>query len=217
MRIILIIISTLAGVAIAYGLNYLLVRKIDNKGQKIGMQVTAYIVFILFGILFTSIFSLRYTLDKFMINRINAIELVLSKKIPNTNILEMTFETSEIASLNNELQQSLSSIDVSDDNIFEKIIFDAFLSEITKYTNVVDSGVNTLTAISNDDGTITIKALLFGIKDIALNTVSPYFFVLQLVILVVFFIFVGIFAGVAVYLKKGGGTYNKSIVYGNNQ
>jgi hypothetical protein len=217
MRIILIIIGILAGIAIAFGLNFLLVKKIENKGYKIGMQITAYIVCIMLSFLFIAIFSLRYTLDKFIDNRINDMELVLSRKFPNTEFLEMTFDTSEIVSLNNELQQSLSGIDTDNDSIFERMVYDAFLSEITKYTNVVDYGVNTLASISNNDGTITIMALLLGIKKLALDTVSPYFFILQVIIMVVFFIFIGIFTGVSVYIKKGGGTYNKSIVYGNNQ
>ena len=217
MRIFLILIGILAGTAIAFGLNFIFVRKIENKGERIGMQVAAYIVFILLGFLFTSIISLRYTLDRFIDNRISDIELVLSRRFQNTNILEMTFDTSEIASLNNELQQSLNGINKGVGNIFERLVLDAFTSEITKYANAVDSGVNTLTAISNDDGTITIKTILFCIKDLALNTVSPYFFVLQIIILVVFFICIGIYIGVAVFLKKGGGIYNKSIVFGNNQ
>ena len=216
MRIILIVIGILAGAAIAFLLYYLLLRKIENKGQRIGMQITAYIMFILFAFLFTSIFSLRYTLDSFIDNRIYDIELVLSRRFPNTNILETTFNTSEIMSLNNELQQSLSDINTGNDNIFERIIFNAFLSEIIKYTNAIDSGVKILTGISNDDGTITIRTLLFGIKDLTLESVSPYFIILQIIIFVIFFICIGIFIGVSFYFKKGGGTYNKSVVYGNN-
>ena len=217
MRIFLIVIGILAGAVIAFGLNYFFVKKIENKNHRIGMQITAYIVFILFGFLFTSIFSLRYTLNKFIENRINDIEIVLSNKFPNTNILEMAFDIKEITSLNNELQQSIRIIDVNDDNIFEKIVFDAFLNEITKYTNAVDSGVKTLTEISNYDGKITIKTFLFSIKDLALDAAAPYFNILQIIILVVFIICIGIFIGVSFYLKKGGSTYNKSIVYGNNQ
>ena len=217
MSILLILVGILAGTAIAFGLKFLFVREIENKGHRIGMQVAAYIVFILLGVFISSIFSLRYALDKFIVNRINDMELVLSGRFPNTDILEMTFDISEIASLNNELQLSLSGIDADDDNIFERLVFDAFLGELTKYTDAVNSGVNTLTATSNDDGTITVKNLLLGIKDLALDTISPYFFVLQILILVVFFICLGIYIGVAVFLKKGGGIYNKSIVYGDNE
>ena len=217
MRVILIVMGILAGAAIAFGLNFLFVKKIENKSHRIGMQVVAYIVFTLFGFLFTSIFSLHYTLDRFIDNRINDMELVLSRKFPNTNILEMTFDASEIASLNNELQLALNGIEAGDKNMFERLVFDAFLSEITKYTDAFALGVNTLSTISNDDGTVTIKAILYGIKDLALNSVSPYFYVLQIVILVLFFICIGIYIGIAFYLKKGGGTYNKSIVYGDIQ
>ena len=217
MRVFIIIIGIIAGAVISFGLNFILVRKLENKGHRIGMQVAAYIVFIILGFLFTSIFSLHYTLDRFIDNRINYLELILSKRFQNTNILDMTIETNDIASLNYELQLAVNGIDVSKDNIFERLIFDAFLTEISKYTNVIDSGVAVLSEISNDDGTITLKNLLFGIKILALDTVSPYFFVLQILILFVFFICLGIYIGVAIYFKKGGSIYNKSIVYGDVQ
>jgi hypothetical protein len=217
MRVLFVLSGAAAGAVIAFILNKFLTGKIENKSQRIGLQISAYVVFMLLGFIFSSIFSLRYFLDRFIDNRINAIEVALSRRFPNTNIMEISFNTSELKSLNDELQQSIRSIDTSDDSLFEKMFFDAFISEITKYTNAVNSGVNILTAISNDDGTVTIKAVFYGIKDLALDTVSPYFFVLQIAILIVLIICIGIYCGIAIYLKKGGGIYNKSIVYGDNQ
>lgn len=217
MRVLFVLLGAIAGVVIAFILNIILTGKIENKGQRISLQISAYIVFIILGFLFTSIFSLRYFLDRFINNRISAIENTLSRNFPNTNFLEISLNTSEIISLNNEIQQSIRSIDTSNDGLFEKMLFDAFINQITKYTNAVESGVNTLEAISNDDGTVTIKTILYGIKGLALDTFLPYFYILQIVISVVLIICIGIYCGIVLYIKKGGGIYNKSIVYGDDQ
>jgi len=217
MKGLFVLLGALAGAIIAFILNKFLTDKIENKSQKIGLQISAYIVFILLGFIFSSIFSLRYFLDKFIDNRINAIEITLSRRFPSTNIMEISLNTSEIISLNYELQQSIRSIDTSDDSLFEKMFFDVFINKITKYTNAVDSGVNTLAEISNDDGTVTIKTILNSIKALALDAISPYFFIIQLIIFIVLIICIGIYCGIVIYIKKGGGIYNKSIVYGDNQ
>jgi len=70
-------------------------------------------------------------------------------------------------------------------------------------------------AISDDNGHITINAILYNIKDMALNSISPYFVVGQILILILLFISIGIYAGIFLYIKKGSSLYNKSIVYGD--
>jgi len=213
MRTYIILLGLIAGAATAWFLNKLLSGKIKEKGLRIGIQVAAYIVFILLGLTFTSLFSLRIVLDNFITNRIQTIEVSLSKMLPNSNILETNINTDKLVSINNQLHQSINDIDTKNDSFFEKLVFNAFIGKLTNYINAVDTGVTTLSNMS-DDGSVTIKTILFNLKDIALDTVSIYFKVLQILILILFFIFIGIYIGISFYIKKGGSLYNKSIIYG---
>jgi len=216
MRVFLIVLGVIIGAAVAWGLIKLFpIKRLENKGQEIGLKIGVYVVFILLGFAFTSFFSLRLVLDKFIVNRIQVMEADLSKMFPNTNILETSIDTKDLVSMNNQIQQSINDINTSADSFFERLAFDAFIGKLSGYINAVDSGVNSLAAISNDDGTVTIKTILYSLKDMALDTVSPYFKAGQIIILVLFFIAVGVYFGIYVYIKKGGSLYNKSIVYGD--
>jgi len=216
MRGLIIILGIIAGTAIAWVLSKFLLGKIENKSQRIGLQVSAYIVFILLGFAFTSIFSLRIVLDKFLDNRLQAIEVSLDKTFPNMNLLETRLDTGELVSINDKIQQSVNNIDTKNDSFFERLVFSALMGKLSGSINAVGTGVNALSEMSDDDGSLTVKTLLYNLKDSALETVSPFFVVLQIVLLVVFFIAIGIYAGIAVYIKKGGAMYNKSIVFGEN-
>ena len=105
MKALFIILGTIAGASIAWFLNKLLADRIEEKSQKVGLQITAYILCILLGIGFTSIFSLRTILNEFIDKRITAIEIGLSEMFPNSNILEISLDTSELVSINSQLQQ----------------------------------------------------------------------------------------------------------------
>ena len=215
MKVILILLGVIIGTAVAWGLIKLFPVKLENKGQRIGIKIGVYIVFILLGFGFTSMFSLRIVLDKFIVNRIQDMEASLSKMFPNTNILETSIDIKDLVSMNNQIQQSINDINTSADGFFERLAYDAFIGKLSGYINAVDTGVTALTAISNDDGTVTIKTVLYGLKDMALDTVSPYFKAGQIIILILFFIAVGIYIGIIFYIKKSGSLYNKSIVYGD--
>jgi len=215
MRIFIILSGVITGAAIAWVLNKFLGGKIENKTQRIGLQVGAYVVFILLGFAFTSIFSLRIVLDKFIDNRIQAIEIGLDGMFPGLNILETGIDTDELVSINDQIHKSINDIDTENDSFFEKLVFSAFIGKLSNYINAVDTGVNTLSNMSDDDGLVTIKTILYNLKDMALDAVSPYFTILQIVVLVLFFVSIGIYFGIVIYIKKGGALYNKSIVYGD--
>jgi nitrogen fixation/metabolism regulation signal transduction histidine kinase len=216
MRVLIVILGIVVGIAVAWLLNKLLSGKIENKSHRIGLQVGAYIVFILIGFAFTSLFSLRTVLDTFIDNRIQFIEENLSKMFPDTNILEARFNISELVSINDQLQQSINVIDTKSDNFFERLVYNAFLGKLFFYINAVDTGVTTLSNISDDDGSVTIRSILYGIKNIALDTASPYIKIIQIILFILFFISIFVYVGIVIYIKKGGALYNKSIVYGDN-
>jgi len=215
MRILLTISGVIAGAAIAWVLNKLLAGKIENKSQRIGLQAAAYIVFILLGFAFTSIFSLRIVLDRFIDNRIQAVEVSLAGRFPNMDILDTRFNTGELVSINDQIQQSIKDIDTKSDGFFERLVFSAFMGKLSSSINAVDTGVNALSNMSDDDGSMTIKTLLYNLKDAALDAASPYFRVIQIILLVLLFISICIYVGIVVYIKKGGAMYNKSMVFGD--
>jgi len=215
MRILLILLGVIFGTAIAWILNKFFAGKIENKSQRIDLQVAAYIVFILLGLVFTSLFSLRIVLDKFVVNRIQVMETSLSKMFPDSNIMELNIDTNNLVSMNNQIQQSINDIDTRNDSFFERLVYNAFIDKVSVYLNAVDTGVTTLSTMSDDKGYVSVKDMLYNFKDIALDTISPYFKVGQIIILVLFFIFLIIYFCIIIYIKKGGALYNKSIVYGD--
>jgi len=215
MIILWIVSGVIAGAIIAWVLNKLFPIKLENKGRRIGLQVASCIVFILLGFSFTSLFSLRIVLDRFIINRIQTMEASLSKMFPNTNIMETSFNTSELVSFNNQIQQSVNDINTKNDGFFERLVYDVFLGKLSSYINAADLGITTLATMSSDDGTVTIKTVMYNLKDMTLDAISPYFIVGRLLILILLFISIGIYIGITIYIKKGGTLYNKSIVYGD--
>jgi len=211
----IIILGVIAGAATAWVLNMLFSEKVENKFHRIVLQLAAYIVFMLLGFIFTSMFSLRITLDVFINNRIQAMETSLVQMFPNKNILETSFNTGELASINDQIQKSINEIDTKNDSFFEKMVFKAFVGRLLVYINAFDTGVNTLTDLSEADGSITIKAILYGLKDKALNTASPYIKIIQILIGILFFASTGIYIGLAFFIQKNKSTNDKSVVFGN--
>ena len=218
MRVFLFIVCAIAGAVIAWGLNRFFEPKIKDKFQekryKILLISAVYTVFIVLGLFFAAITSARYLLDAFLINRIAYIETTLSRTFPNTNIMEMTIDSNELKSFTGEFSKLSSGINTSDDSFFEKLVYDAFTSKLNVYIRQVEQGVNLATAHADESGLITVKSVLFNIKDAALDAISPYVKFVQILIVIIAFICVGIYHGIVVFVQKGGAMYNKSLVFG---
>jgi hypothetical protein len=215
MNVLFLVLGVIIGTAVAWGLNKLLAGNIEDKNHRIGLKATAYIVCIILSMLFVAIGSLRIILDTFIENRIAFIETKLVALFPNSNIMETNIDTSNITSVIDELQQAVNGIDTSSDNYFERLVFDAFLNKLTGYIYTAEKSVNTIAAMSDKNGLVTIKSILFNLKEMALQTISPYFVFGQIGILIVLVIYIAIYAGIVAFLKKGGAMYNKSIVFGD--
>ena len=211
MRILFIILGIICGIFIALILNKLFAVKIEDKSKRTGLKITSFIVCIILGVGFVLMSSLRSTLDKFLENKIILIETSLSEAFPDKNILEMQINTSELALISNEINTITDKLETISDGYFEKIIFNAFLGRYTNYVYAVQNGMDTLISMSDDNGLVTIKSILHNLKNIFLETISPYFIVGHVFILLLLFIYIGI----VIFLSKGDSMYNKSIVYGN--
>ncbi|MDR1249213.1 MAG: hypothetical protein LBK63_07920 [Treponema sp.] len=215
MNISFLVLSAIGGIAIAWILNKLLADKIEDKKQRIGLKVSAYIVCIILGISFAAAYSLRMIMDVFIEDRIESIESKLAEMFPNSNILETNIDTSEFGSIVGELSQTMNDIDTSGDSYFERLIFDAFLNKLTGYAHTAENSIAAITAMGDENGLVAIKSVLYNLKNIAIETVSPYFLFVKIGILILLIIYIRIYTGIVVFLKRGGAMYNKSIVFGD--
>lgn len=215
MNVLFVLLGMVSGTALAFILNKLLADKIANRMHRIGLKVTAYSVCIILGMAFAAIGSLRIILNTFMENRIAFIEAKLAESFPNTNILEMSIDTGAFASTVDELQEAIAAINTSGDGFFERLVFDGFVHTLTGYINAVENGMNTVLMPDGTNGVLTIPSILYNLKNMALDIVSPYFVFGRVGILIVLLIYIGVYTGIVIFLKKGGAEYNKSLVFGD--
>ena len=215
MNILFIVLGIIIGTAIAWILNKIFAGKIADKNQRIGLKTASYIVCIILCITFAVFGSLRIILNNFLENRIAYIEVELTDLFPDSNILEMTIDTDELASVVDEVQQTVNNINTSADSFFEKLVFGAFLHKLTGYVYTAEDSINSIKTMRNENGLVTVKSVLYGLKDMTLETISPYFIFGQIGALILLAVYIGIYAGIVVYIKKGGVMYNKSIVFGD--
>lgn len=212
-----LILGVVAGGIIAWILNKFLANKVEHKSYRIGLKVAAYIVCIVLGIVFAVTFSLRTVLNTFITNRIELMERKLVEIFPNSNIMEKNIDTNELSQIVDELKQTVNGIDTSGDSFLESLIYDAALNKLNGYVRAAETGVNTIASAGNETGAVTMKSVLYTVKDTALETAAPYFKFGQAGILILLLVFIGIYAVVVLFLKKGGALYNKSIVYGDDK
>jgi len=212
MRLFFIILGIIGGIFIALILNKLFATKIEDKSKRIGLKITSFVVCIILGLGFVFTSSLRNTLDKFIENRIITIEDSLFEAFPDANILDKQINTNEFALISNEINIITENLETISDGFFEKIIYNAFLKRYVNYVSAVQKGVDTLTSMSDEAGSVTIKSILLNLKNILLDTISPYFIIGQILILILLFVYIC----VVIFLSKGDAVYNKSIVYGGD-
>ena len=210
MKELFFILALVGGIFIALILNNLFTNKIEDKSKRIGLKITSFFLCIFLGVSFVFISTLRNTLDVFIEDKIIFIENSLIKAFPNENILELNINTNELTLISNEINKITDNLESVSDGLFEQILYNAFLKKYANYIYTVQNGLDTLTSMSDDNGEVTIKSILLNLKNILLNTISPYFVIGHILILLLLFAYIGII----VFLNKGGAMYNKSIVYG---
>lgn len=217
MKALFVILGILIGTALAFILNKLLADKIQDKGQRKGFVVISYIVCIILCISFVLTGFIKSALDNFIVERIENVNTIVSEIYTDTNILEKKISTEEFVSIADNLQQTLTSVDTSKDKVFEKLVYTIFLKRFTNYINAVKNGIDSIITESDDNGFFTINSVLYNLKDLAIKNISPYVSVLKFGIIFLLLVYIGIYTGVVLYLKKGGVMYNKSIVFGDNE
>jgi hypothetical protein len=208
-------LGIITGIVVAWILNKLLAANVENKSYRIGLKTATYIVCIMLGIAFAVIGSLRITMDDFIEGRIEFIEAELDELFPGSNLLETGIDASELSSAADTLQRITNDIDTSGDNYFERFIYAIFLNKLAGYVYTAKDGINAIAMMGNENGLVTIRSVLYSLKDIALDTISSYFIAGQAGIVVLLLVYIGIYGGIVIFLKKGGALYNRSIVFGD--
>ena len=209
MRVLLIILGMAIGGGLAFLLNRYITSKFEDKKRAVIMTVVTYIVCVLLGLGFAAVGSLKFTLSNFLDNKIVQVSVMLAQKFPNSNIMELTIDTNEFKEAVGDVQNTMRSENVGD-SLLEKMIFDAFVSQISGYINMAEDGVNLISSRSDEDGTVTVETIVYTIKDKALDTVAPFFVVLQVLIVIVFFAYVAILY----YQIKGRESKDNGLVFG---
>jgi len=206
MIIIMSIITVLVASTIALLLNKLLASKIEKQTQRLGLQVVTFSVCIFLSIIFIIVGNLKTILNNFIDNKIIYIENELNIIFPNTNILDTSLDTTELVQIFKELHEIIES-DKSKYGFFETIVINVFISKIKSYFNITENQIN---------GSITIKSILLHIKEQTLKVISPYLMIIKKSIFLLLAIYIIIYISIVLFLKKGGGSYNKSIIFGND-
>jgi hypothetical protein len=94
----------------------------------------------------------------------------------------------------------------------EKFLFNAFVSQISGYVDMAESGANLISSRSSEDGTVTVKTIIYTIKDKALDKLAPLFITLQILILIAF----AIYFFILLHMSKGGLAINNGVVFGDS-
>jgi hypothetical protein len=216
MSVIVVVVGIIAGTAVAWVLNKTQAGGIENKNYRRGLKITAYIACVIFGAGFAMLCSLRTLADNFINDRIEFIKTELFEIFPDSNILELGIATGEFPSVIPEVLRLVNDVDTSGNGVFEGLVFDAFSNTLTGYAHTIEGGIARMNLLADDNGQVTIDSLLYGLKDMALEAISPYFVFGQIGIVFLLLVFIGIYIGVTIFLKKGGAMYNKSIVFGDS-
>jgi len=198
-----ILFGIVFGVLIASLLNKFVANKIENKHVKLGIKIAAYVVLIILGLFLGLVCSIKPMLNNFIDDKINAVEITVNRHFPDKKIMEVSINASDFSEIINQLQQSLRDINIGTDGFFERLVFNAFIDNLNIYIDDVHRRINTVgTAISNEQGEISLKSVLYNLKDLALKKITPYLVIFIILIIIVFLIFIGIYAIIVKSYRK---------------
>jgi hypothetical protein len=211
----LIIIAIMAGIVIATFVNFVVVKNIEET-QKIVMRIISYIVCILLSTSFLFFATLRKTVDNFLNKKIAYVEKNIKELLPDYDIMNAGIDVADFSNMLIELQNIIENNDeISDeDNFFQALIVNILVKNIQKYIDMAQSYIEIAENFSEIEGKITVKSILLGIKEEALNIVSPYFKIGQYITVFLFIVYAITYICLVLYFTKGRALYNKSIVFG---
>ena len=215
MNIFFIILALLVAGTVAFLLNILLANRIEKRSQRLALQIVTSIVCFLLSIVFMVFGILKITLNNFLDGKISYYENELNKILPNSNIMEKSIDSTELVLTINELQK-IMDFDKTKYDFLETLILNTLFGKTKDYINLAENQVSKLSDAADENGIITIKSMLLYFKEQSLNVILPYFRIAQYLTVVLLFLYIIIYISIVIFLKKGGGSYNKSIVFGED-
>lgn len=197
------IITILFAITVTLLLNIIFVRKIQNKTYKICMGSINFILSLAFIALFISIGIVKNHLNSFIDSGINQLVLRVNEIYPDA--LEKQMSTEEIKDL---LEQSLEKKDV--DGI-EALAENVIKTRIEKYTSIT---LKTINALERENNKLSVKDALISIKELSLDTVSPYYKIINILLFVLYIVLVIVSILITIYLSKDKDSTNEGIIFG---
>lgn len=197
---IIILIST---ISITLIFNLILIKKIKQKKYKSILSILNIVVCTLFCILFIILGNVKKIFTDKINFQMNILEQKANELYPDA--LTKQLDTKEIKKL-----FSLS-IEVSETNEINKIIYHIIKQEVQKYTSPI---LNTLNDIEKTENKITIKDALTYIKDKTITTIELILETIKNTLLIIYLLYIAFLICFLIYLSKEKKSKNKSIVFG---
>lgn len=189
--------------AVALLLNFIFVKKIENKTYKIFMGTLNTILSLVFVMLFVALGIVKNHLNSFIDAEINRLEREVNEIYPGA--LSKQMSTQEIKNI---LEKSLDKKEVKGiETLAENII----KTRIQKYTSAT---LKTFDALERENDKLSVKDALISIKELSINAASPYFRILKIASVVFYFALMIISVLLSIYLANGKNSINEGIVFG---
>ena len=167
------------------------------------MRVLNVILSFVFIILFISVDIMGKHLNSFIDLGIAQLEKKVDKIYPGT--LEKQMSTKEIKKI---LEESLEKNDV---NGVQALADNIIKIKIEKYTLVT---LKTINVLERDNNKLSVKDALVSIKELSVNSVSPYFKVVKVILFVLYLVLGLLSILLTFYLQKDKDLKNDGIVFG---
>lgn len=199
----MIVLSVIIVFVISILLNFLFVKKLENKTNRICMRVLNVFLSLVFIILSISVEIINRHLNSFIDLGIVQLEKKVDEIYPG--VLQKQMNTEEIKNL---LEKSLEKNEVNGvqalaDNIIK-----------TKIENYALITLKTINVLERDNNKLSVKDALLSIKELSVNSVSPYFKVVKVILFVLYLILALLSVLLTFYLSKDKDLKNDGIVFG---
>lgn len=199
----MIVLSVIIVFFISILLNFLFVKKLENKTNRICMRVLNVLLSLVFIILFISVEIINRHLNSFIDLGIVQLEKKVDEIYPG--VLQKQMNTEEIKNL---LEKSLEKNEV---NGVQALADNIIKTKIENYALVT---LKTINVLERDNNKLSVKDALLSIKELSVNSVSPYFKVVKVILFVLYLILALLSVLLTFYLSKDKDLKNDGIVFG---
>lgn len=199
----MIVLSVIIVFFISILLNFLFVKKLENKTNRICMRVLNVLLSLVFIILFISVEIINRHLNSFIDLGIVQLEKKVDEIYPG--VLQKQMNTEEIKNL---LEKSLEKNEV---NGVQALADNIIKTKIENYALVT---LKTINVLERDNNKLSVKDALLSIKELSVNSVSPYFKVVKVILFVLYLILALLSVLLTFYLSKYKDLKNDGIVFG---